>query len=362
MTVSQRSLGVIALVAFAAASPAANAQPARVGVVTTVHGEAMLSRASLSEPTALKRRDDLFVADRITTGDQSFTRLLLGGKALVTVRERSSLTITEAPGSSVVDVASGGVAVAVAKERMQRGETVEIRTPNAVAGIRGTVVIAEVAGAPGQETTTITVLRGLVEVRPLDGVTRHPVGPGLHVGAAQMVRVSSLAPAARPVPTPVQPLTPDVRQRLNEAWKGNLGDSPSGTPPTIVETQKREAAAQVQRVLERRDEEGRKSHAAGSAGQDTSGVLAGPRLSGGGSGSGSSGATPSGGSSSLTSSGSTLVSGSGSSLTSSGSSGSGGSSGSSSLSSGGSSGSNSGSNSGSGLGLTRILDSLLRKK
>lgn len=364
MKPSARWIGVLALAALAAGAPPAAAQSNRVGIVTAVHGQALLSRASLPEPTALRRRDDVFVADRITTGDRSFTRLLLGGKALVTVRERSTLTITETPGTSVVDVAAGAVAVSVVKERMRPGETVEIRTPNAVAGIRGTVVIAEVTEAGDRTTTTITVLRGLVEVRPLDGMARHPVGPGLQVGAAQMVRVSSLAPAARPVPTPVQPLTPDVRQRLNEAWKSHLGDGPSGAPPTIVETQKREAAAQVQRVLERRDEQGRQSRASGPTEQDTSGVVAGPRLSGGGSGSGSSGATSSGESSSLTSSGSTLLPSSGSTPTSSGSNGSSGSSGSSSLSSrgGGSSGSNSGSNSGSGLGLTRILDTQLRNK
>jgi hypothetical protein len=383
MTVSQRSIGVIALVALAAASPAANAQ-SRVGVVTTVHGEAMLSRASLPEPTALKRRDDLYVADRITTGDQSFTRLLLGGKALVTVRERSTLTITEVPGRSTVDVASGAVAVAVVKERMSRGEVVEIRTPNAVAGIRGTVVIAEVTGTPaGETTTTITVLRGLVEVRPLDGVTGRPFGPGVHVGAAQMTRVTSLAGAARPAPTPALPLTPDVRRHLGTQWKGSLGDIPTATPPSVVESQKREAAARVQSVLERRDDDDRTSRAsAGPGGRETAGVLGTPQLTGSGSGSspssGSSlpGATLGGGSSGSTSSTSTLsVTSSGSSsllsgstltsststsstLTSSGTSSTSGSSGSSSLTSGGSSGSSSG----SGLGLTRILDSLLRRK
>lgn len=367
MTVSQRSIGVIALVALAAASPAANAQSAPVGVVTAVHGEAMLSRASLPEPTALKRRDDVFVADRITTGDQSFTRLLLGGKALVTVRERSTLTITEAPGRSTVDVAAGAVAVAVVKERMNRGEVVEIRTPNAVAGIRGTVVIAEVTGT-GEHgtTTTITVLRGLVEVRPLDGVTGRPFGPGVHVGAAQMVRVTSLAAAARPVPTPVQPLTPEVRQHLGAQWKGSLGDIPSPTPPSVVESQKREAAARVQNVLERRDDDDRTSRAPGAAGRDSTGIVSTPKLTGG-SGSalsgGSSGSmTSSSGSSNLTGS-SSLLSGTGSTLTSS-SSGStstststSGSSGSSSLTSGG----GSGSNSGSGLGLLRLLNGALRK-
>lgn len=225
MKPSQRSMGILALAALAAASPAANAQSVRVGVVTAVQGQAVLSRASLAEPAPLRRRDDVFLADRITTGDRSFTRLLLGGKALVTVRERSTLTITEAPGTSVVDVAAGAVAVAVVKERMKPGETVEIRTPNAVAGIRGTVVIAEVEGTDeGGTTTTITVLRGLVEVQPLQGPAGRPIGQGVYVGAAQTIRLTTLPARATPVSTPIQALTPQARQRLQKEWQGRLDD------------------------------------------------------------------------------------------------------------------------------------------
>jgi hypothetical protein len=249
MKPSQRSMGILALAALAAASPAANAQSVRVGVVTAVQGQAVLSRASLAERFPLRRRDDLFLADRITTGDRSFTRLLLGGKALVTVRERSTLTITEAPGTSVVDVAAGAVAVAVVKERMKPGEMVEIRTPNAVAGIRGTVVIAEVEGTDeGGTTTTITVLRGLVEVQPLQGPAGRPIGQGVYVGAAQTIRLTTLPARATPVSTPIQALTPQARQRLQKEWQGRLDDEPAAAAP-VVESQKREAAALIGSAL-----------------------------------------------------------------------------------------------------------------
>src|SRR5947209_13195162 len=135
----------LVLVALALISPAsAFAQLTKAGVVTTLQGTATVSRASLSQPLPLNFKDDVFVQDRVITGDDSVARILLGGKAIVTVRERSSLTITEVPGVSTVNVGVGRAAIAVAKERMKPGETVEIRTPNAVAGIRGTIVIAEV--------------------------------------------------------------------------------------------------------------------------------------------------------------------------------------------------------------------------
>src|SRR5262245_3505868 len=64
--------------------------------------------------------------------------MLLGGVAVVTVRERSSLTITEVPGRrSAIDLTSGKVKVAVASERMRAGDTIEVRTPNAVAACGG---------------------------------------------------------------------------------------------------------------------------------------------------------------------------------------------------------------------------------
>ena len=44
----------------------------------------------------------MFLRDRITTGGRSFVRVLLGGKATVTARERSVLTITEVPGVATV--------------------------------------------------------------------------------------------------------------------------------------------------------------------------------------------------------------------------------------------------------------------
>src|SRR5436309_6324065 len=91
----------LALVAFVAATPAtAFAQLTKAGVVTTLLGTATVSRASLSQPLPLKFKDDVFVQDRVITGDDSVARILLGSKAIVTVRERSSLTITEAPSVS----------------------------------------------------------------------------------------------------------------------------------------------------------------------------------------------------------------------------------------------------------------------
>jgi hypothetical protein len=123
------------------------AQGSKAGVVTTLQGRATAARVALPQPVALKFKDDVFLNDRIVTGDRSIARLLLGGKALVTVRERSELTITEIPGRSTIELDSGKIAVAVARDRMQPGETIEVKTPNALAAVRGTVFVAEVTRA-----------------------------------------------------------------------------------------------------------------------------------------------------------------------------------------------------------------------
>src|SRR5713101_8893106 len=55
------------------------AQEPRAGVVTTVEGQALLGRPTLSQPVSLKFKDDLFVRDRVETKEDSIVRVLLGG-------------------------------------------------------------------------------------------------------------------------------------------------------------------------------------------------------------------------------------------------------------------------------------------
>src|SRR6185369_11448950 len=166
MTLARRIL-TVSLVITSFWPAVAAAQVAKAGVVTTLEGNVTAARAATAQPVALKFKDDVFVNDRVVTGDRSLARLLLGGKAVVTVRERSALTITEVPGRSTVDLDSGKVAVAVAKDKMQPGEQVEVKTPNAVAAVRGTVFVAEVirasasaSNAQGGTTANFYVLTG----------------------------------------------------------------------------------------------------------------------------------------------------------------------------------------------------------
>jgi hypothetical protein len=232
------------LSALTIAIPAAAQE--RVGVATTVVGPVTVTRVAAS-PTPLKFKDDVFLNDRVATGEQAFARMLLGGKAIVTARERSVVTITEVPGLSTIDVVSGRISVAVDKSRMRPGELVEIKTPNAVSGIRGTIVVAEVSGG----VSTITVLRGLVDVYRRDPVTGNAVGQATPVSARETVTVNGGVLPGRPraisvdqarrlssdFTAPVQPVSSPVTMVADEVSRATTligaltgGTAPSSTP------------------------------------------------------------------------------------------------------------------------------------
>ena len=142
------------------------------GVITTLNGDATLIRAAAAtRPVSLRMRDEIFIRDQIQTQERSLVRVLLGGKALITVRELSVLTVTEEAGRVTVDLQSGKVGVAVVKARMRPGEVIEIRSPNATAAVRGTVFVVEVdpmqPGQPGggpATTTRVHLFHGALDV------------------------------------------------------------------------------------------------------------------------------------------------------------------------------------------------------
>ncbi len=99
--------------------------PRGIGIVTALEGQATVTRAILSQqPLPLKFRDQVFFKDRISTEEHSIVRVLLKDKAVITVRELSTLTITEAEERgrvSVLDLLSGKLSLAVARLRMVPG-------------------------------------------------------------------------------------------------------------------------------------------------------------------------------------------------------------------------------------------------
>jgi hypothetical protein len=131
----------------------AGAESSAAGVVTTLQGKATVARSEKVLPLAF--RDDVFLKDRIDTEERSVVRVLLGGKALVTVRELSSLTVTETPGRAIVDLREGTVGLEVAKKLLSPGESIEVRTPNAIAAVRGSFIVVEVTLPDGKPSSRV---------------------------------------------------------------------------------------------------------------------------------------------------------------------------------------------------------------
>src|SRR5258705_995833 len=209
MALAKRLIAALLLTAAAALLLASSALAGeRVGVVTNIEGTATVARLTRPDAQPLQFKDDVFLRDRITTGERSFVRVLLGGKATVTARERSVLTITEVPGVATVQLGDGRISVAVSKALMKPGEVIEIKTPNAVTAIRGTVVVAEVEPAGSGIRSTITILRGLVDITRLDA-TAGGSGPAVKVGALQRVSVLGAGPVSAPTS-----ISPEAARRL----------------------------------------------------------------------------------------------------------------------------------------------------
>jgi hypothetical protein len=200
---------------------AASAQSDSAGVVTTVNGDATLIRAvAAARPVSLQMRDEIFVRDRIHTQQHSLVRVLLGGKALITVRELSILTVTEEAGRVTVDLESGKVGVAVVKGRMRPGEVIELRSPNATAAVRGTVFVVEVEPAKVGvaspiPTTRVHLFHGALDV----GARLDPSQPAVRLAELQSVVVTgNTVGAVRPLSrAAVAALTADLKPRQLES-------------------------------------------------------------------------------------------------------------------------------------------------
>jgi len=223
--------GFLALLLLPSLAPGQTGQG--VGIVSTIAGQATISRASVPQPLPLQFKDSVFDRDRISTAENSTVKVLMGGKALVTVRELSVLTITEELGRSTVDLQSGKIALGVLRQRMRPGESIEVRTHNAVAAVRGTVIVVEVirasaqaAGDPGALTTNVHVLRGSAVVYP----TNVSGSSGTTVGEFQTYsRIGNVLGAIRP-------LTPAAATQLlsNLRTAPQFGQSSGGAADQIT--------------------------------------------------------------------------------------------------------------------------------
>lgn len=205
LMVSMMSGVLLAGVAAAETSKAA-------GQVMAVAGPVTVARADVS-PHQLKFRDNLYWRDVVEARRDGIARVLLGGKATVTVRELTRLELREEKRVEgvryVADLVSGRIRASVARMLMRPGDQMEVWTFNTVASVRGTDFIVETVerpvpaaafgllgvrevaesvgdGATRSRETVVVTLSGAVDVaNPLAGTGRVE-----RVGAYEAARVS----------------------------------------------------------------------------------------------------------------------------------------------------------------------------
>ena len=207
---------------------AQSAPPA--GIVTQLQGKATIARPVVTQPISLKFKDDVFFRDQVATGERSLVRVLLGGKALVTVRELSTLTFIDEPKRAAVDLKNGKLAVGVAKTLLGHDEEIQVRTPNAIASIRGSLLIVSVVTSGGVSQSFFTALDASVPitVTPI-GVT----GGSVTLGVNQAVGVSGSGTTT--IVGPVQNITPDVARREAQTASASPGGDQTLTSPMAGE-------------------------------------------------------------------------------------------------------------------------------
>lgn len=255
MVLSRPSRLIAVLLLIALWPGLALAQESRAGVVTTLQGQAVVARPVVAQPIPLKFRDDVFMRDRVETREDALVRILLGGKALVTVRELSTFTVTEEPNRAVLDLQNGKAAVGVARSLLRPGESIEVRTPNAVAGIRGSLLVVTVEQVGGVYRSTFSALQATVPITiaplsnpsatvPLQpnqsvGVTGSggstQVGPVTNLSPAQVQAAAQTAEAPRPAElTFSSPMAAEIRTaKVSEAvaLASLLAPPPPGEAP-----------------------------------------------------------------------------------------------------------------------------------
>jgi len=143
----------------------------RIGTVLTLEGTAEVRAAAASDWERLRFRDAIFLNDTVRTAADSKLKVLLRDDSILTLAERSEMQFTEflltnQQQRSVVSLVLGKVRVLKTRLLGGANET-EVRTPNAVAGVRGSEEL--VAYDPPARQTTVLCVSGECYMRdPLD--------------------------------------------------------------------------------------------------------------------------------------------------------------------------------------------------
>lgn len=218
---------------------AAHAEEA-IGKVVFVKGEATVVRPSDPKPQPLEFNAEIFQMDTLETRKGEL-KVLFEDQTVLSLQSQSKVLITEhvyrpnqGSRKSIFDILKGNVRTIIERAAFLRNDDVELHTPTAVAGIRGTDVGTRVV----KESPTVTYFicfDGSIET----WLKENPAET-LMVGAGEMTKIQDTPPTEK------ESIPPEMEQKFlsppdsieeitdqpgGEALKpAQPADTPSGEP------------------------------------------------------------------------------------------------------------------------------------
>ena len=215
--------GLAAVILLAMGARGAGA--VEVGFVAALEGSAEIRTAAGSSWDALALDDTVDIGDTLRTGRDSVVKLLLVDDTTLTLGDETELEIDEYvvdPGStnapSVLNVLSGKLRTRVG-EAFGSKPRLEMHTPTAVIGVKGTEWDTWVYEGDGDVQTLACCVSGEITLQNIDpsvsGVVGVPIDQCTRVlpkraPDAPEPRVNFLPPGLTPIPTPATPSTGQV--------------------------------------------------------------------------------------------------------------------------------------------------------
>jgi hypothetical protein len=220
---------VLTAIVLTAAHGGAQAQtPA--GTVATLQGRADAQPGGQATWRPLATGKDVFVGERVRTAEASRVKLLMRDDSVLTLGPKSELVIDQlvvrdGGGTSRLGAVVGAVRAVVTDRYGTTGSSFEVKTPTAVAGVRGTGFVALI-DEDGKRTRVI----GLYDVTWVRSVTDAAGRREVRLGPGQITEV-----VAGGLPTKPRDLTKSQQEALVAstivAPSVPEGGTPGAAPP-----------------------------------------------------------------------------------------------------------------------------------
>jgi len=218
-------VGCLVLLAVPKNLPAAD----DVSKVVAVRGSAFIERDRKEMPARVNT--GVLLKDEVGTGEASRVKLLFLDDSVLTLGEKSRLSVQEyvmkkdERGRSLFNLLDGKMRSVVGKSQF------EVHTPTAVAAARGTVILFHAGSKEGKRFTVIQCVEGIVLVSSASPRIQGSVT----LAEGMSITVWEDEPLSSPVPADLQPLlddtniTPD-QIRLQDPGPREMGPALVGWP------------------------------------------------------------------------------------------------------------------------------------